>query len=364
MKVAYICHHTRPNYEFEWLNAMPNDEVVFISTSDHTTRGNYVKVSYQEKGWENKFFASTARRVYYSDFESSIEDVDIVVVLEVFSSLSRQFVEYCNKVNKPVVVLVYELINSHPIYKLPSYRKNTEVCIKNADHFVAVSDAAAKHLTHLGAKKDKITVVYPGVNRAVFKPDYNEREENSIIFVGKLERHKGIDMMLDSFQEASKMIPNLTLSVVGTGSMKDDVEAFSRTNPAVKYYDFVKNDKLPPLLNKHSIYVLPARETRKLGFLIGAEQFGFSVVEAMSCGLPVIVSDVGALPEIVTAKNPVFKKNNTEDLTQKLIETLQDKKRMATLRSYNAKKASLSYDLATQADLLGKLLKTVRDSKV
>src|SRR5947209_6160101 len=122
MKIAYVSHHGRPCYEYDWFSKLNFEAVKFIDTDFSKYPANpalnieYCKASYKEVPILNQLFHSTAAPVFYKDFEKCLSDVDLVIVLEVFSSLSRQFVEYCKKNNKKVVVLVYELIATHPIY--------------------------------------------------------------------------------------------------------------------------------------------------------------------------------------------------------------------------------------------------------
>lgn len=368
MKVAYICHHGRPNYEETWFTSMPVEKVIFI-TSDTTKQSSDPKVEFRHvkhelKGWENKLIAapkdaSTTTRVFYSDYESVIADADIVVVLEVFSSLSRQFVEYCKKIGKPVVALVYELIETHPLYKIPRYRGNTQRVLKKADHFIAVSDHAAQHLVRLGAPAKKITTVYPGINLDIFKADRSKRDDKAIMFVGKLEPRKGIDMVIESYIRLQAEIPNLTLTIAGSGQWEPEVEKLAQNYKSVTYLRHVPNAKLPETLNRHGIYIMPARDTIKYGQRIGAEQFGFSIVEAMACGLAAVTTDCGALGEIVTDKNIICRQGDTEQLYHELKSLLNDQHRITKLGKYNEDLAKKRYDVQKEAALLAQVLEEV-----
>jgi len=91
------------------------------------------KVNFKENKLLNKLFHSTASIVRYKDFEKYLVDVDIIIVLEVFSSLSKQFVKYARKTNKKCFVIVYELIPNHLIYKIPIFKINTSIVKKYAD---------------------------------------------------------------------------------------------------------------------------------------------------------------------------------------------------------------------------------------
>lgn len=362
MKIAYICHHGRRNYEYDWFAAMPVEKVVFVTTDASETSTDpkieYRHVDYELKGWENKLIASakdasTTPRVFYKDIEKIVDEVDAVYVLEVFSSLSRQFVEYCRKVGKPVIVLVYELIAEHPIYKIPRYSFNTRYVIKHADQFVTVSEAAGKHLRKLGADPQKISVIYPGIDLNIFKASRAKRKDIGLVFVGKLAPHKGIDQVVAIYPRLAQEFPGLPLTIVGDGAWQPQVEELVRQFPdSVSFTKRIPHNDLPQTLNKFGVYIMPARDTRRMGFRIGAEQFGFSIVEAMACGLAAITTECGALPEIVTDKNVVVAQDDTEALYRETSKLLHDSKRVKALGAYNEQLTRDRYNITTQAKAL------------
>jgi glycosyltransferase involved in cell wall biosynthesis len=357
MKVAYICHQSRLNYEQAWFCRLPVEQMRFITGDDIRQSGlpgsvKYIKVPFKARGWQNRFFAQTAKLVRYSDFEKYIDDVDVVIVLEVFSSLSRQFVEYAKRTGKPVAVLVYELIAEHPIYKLPPYRANTKYVINNADHFITVSRAAARHLKKLGAPAGKVTTIYPGVDLSVFKPKPSRPKQPGMIFVGRLEPHKGIDTAIKVYRRLLDEFPDLGFTVVGAGSRQSEVLKLAKSNKGVSFLGQVPNSKLPGYLNRNQIYILPSIDSHRLGQRIGSEQFGFSAVEAMACGLAVITSDSGALPEIVTEKNKVCRQGDAEAFYQSARELLSDGPKLEALGRYNRRLAEDRYDIDKQSAAL------------
>ena len=367
MKVAYVCHHDRYNYEYTWFSSLPVETVRFITTDDKAQSDKpnveYRVVEYEEKGLENRFFASTAKRVFYKNFEKDLQDIDVVVVLEVFSSLSRQFVEYCKKIGKPVAVLVYELIPTHPIYKIPRYRGNTKYVLRNADHFICVSQAAADHLVKLGAPTDKLSVVYPGFNLGIFTPDRTNRPAQSLMFVGKLEVHKGIDMLIDVYRRLAPDFPDLPLTIIDKGSWQPQVEALARDFPAVEFHDFVPNSDIPQYLNQRSIYLLPARDTKRLGQRIGAEQVGFTLIEAMACGLAAITTTCGALPEIAGSENIVIPQGSTEALYTATRGLLQDADRIQKMGLFNQQQVTERFDMKQQSQKLADILSALQVKK-
>jgi len=365
MKIAYISHHKRPCYEFNWFSEMDFEKIKFLDTDfkyypeKHSKNVEYCKVDYAENIFANKFFHSTASLIRYKNFESYLEDVDVIIVLEVFSSLSRQFLQYCKNKNKKVVVLVYELIKTHPLYYIPTHFFNRRYCIANADLFVCVSDKAKEHLLSLGAENNKIKVVYPGIETGVFYPTKDIDSRNGIVFVGKAEFHKGIDIFLNLAYEIKKDFKDLNIGIIGSGRYRDDILNMQKKIEGLKYIEVIDNNKIPLVLNEYQIYVLPARDTYKFGLKIGSEQFGFTLVEAMACGLAVVSTKCGAIPEIITPVNFTCEQDDYRCLYGRIVELLKNRENIYKISTNNIQVAKKRYDIKNQSFKLKEVLENV-----
>ncbi len=361
MKVAYISHAGRPCYEYDWFTRIDADRVKFIDTdfSDYPKEPpknvEYCPVDESENSAFKDKFHSTARLIQYQNFEHYLEDVDVVIVLEIFSSLSRQFIKYCREHHKPVVVLVYELIPTHPLHYLPTHLRNRLYCIRNANRFICVSEKAKLSLMQLGAPVSKIEVVYPGIDLKLFKPTRAKQVPN-LIFVGGLKEHKGIDLTLKMADHIMPNHPDTLLTIVGDGPYRSRVVEYTEKYPNVKYLGKIPNKDLPDILNQHSIFVLPCRDITRYGLKITSEQFGFSFVEAMACGLAVISTDCGAIPEVITTNNIICPQGDQQALNQAVSHLLFDRKRREAIQEHNINLAAKKYDIIKQGKLLTKAL--------
>lgn len=353
MKIAYFNHRNRFNYEYNWFSRFDLDKIKFIDTNfdrypkEKPSNVEYCKVDFRENKFLNKFFHSSAAIVEYIDFEKYLEDINVVIVLEAFSSISKQIIKYCKSKKIKVIVLVYELIPSHPVYFLPFY--SSKYILKNADKFVCVSDAAKQHLIKLGLEKSKAEVIYPGIDLGIFKNDPEKHLQNNIVFVGNLNKNKGIDLVISAFEQLQIKYKNLELTVIGDGEFKDFVMSKSHENKSIKYLGRVDNQKLPQYLNQGSIYVLPCTDTYKYGIKIGAEQFGFSLVEAMACGLAVITTDCGAVGEIVTTNNYILPQEDIAAIVTSLDDLLKNPNKSKLIGTKNVDIAQEKYNIDLQS---------------
>ena len=120
-----------------------------------------------------------------------------------------------------------------------------------------------------------------------------------ILFVGRLVPEKGIFDTLTAFSMLLKKIENIELLIVGSGSptilfqIKQLVANLKISNK-VKFLGNIEYSQMPKIHNLANIFCLPSIPTKTW-----AEQFGYSMVEAMACGKPVISTSSGSIPEVV-----------------------------------------------------------------
>jgi glycosyltransferase involved in cell wall biosynthesis len=207
--------------------------------------------------------------------------------------------------------------------------------IKAADRIVAVSASVKEDISHYrGVDRDKIEVIHNGVDIEVFKPSkpilrdkYAEGFDNVFLFLGRLIEQKGLPYLIDATKEVIKDYPSTRLLVVGRGKLKGALEARVRKEGLQKHIvfpGFVDEKTLPSLYSSCDAYVLPSLW----------EVLPISLLEALSCGAPLIASDAGGNPEVVEngVNGFIFEKRNTNQLAEEMKTLANDpalRKRMA-----------------------------------
>lgn len=150
-------------------------------------------------------------------------------------------------------------------------------------HNVAISDfTAARAERKLGIRG--IKVVPCGVDTALWRPDGAAAVTGQVLYVGRLTRHKNVDMLITAFAETARSVGDCTLKIVGRGIERNELERLAlETCPKgrVVFADSLSEDELRAEYAKSSVFVLPSEQ----------EGFGMVLLEAMAAGAPVVALD-------------------------------------------------------------------------
>lgn len=355
MRILHISHPGRPLYERQWLHAAAHgDLVTVVPLHGRFPPGAGTIRLPVRRPVIGRLFSSTASPSRYVGLHAALvpTEADVIVTLELFSTTSHQGFEESRRLHVPLAVLVYELLDSHPIYRIPPFQSIANQLAQSADLFVCVSNKAADHLRKHGVPLSRIAVVSPGVDTDMFRPSDTSVRREGLIFVGHLAPHKGLPELLTAFTELSHQHVGLHLTLVGDGPLRSQVLDLSRAMTTVSYLGPLTPPAVARALRGSAIFVAPSVDTYRLRQRVGAEQFAFSVVEAMASGLAIVASDCGALSEVVPQPNPIVPQRDPRALADALDTLLVDAGRLAALQEANRDAAVQRYSLKRQAEHL------------
>ena len=213
-----------------------------------------------------------------------------------------------------------EMFNKKDLWQLTNW---TKFSANNADHIITISNFSKQDMiAQYGIDKNKITVAYPGFNADVFK-ERKTKEDNYIIYIGTLQPRKNLVRLIEAL---ARIEGDLKLVIVGktTGEgrggwkFEEILETPKKLGieNRVKFLGFVPTEDLPDLLSGSLAFVLPSLW----------EGFGIPVVEAMACGVPVIVSNVSSLPEVVGKAGVTVDPYSVDQIEQAIRTVVSDKK--------------------------------------
>jgi glycosyltransferase involved in cell wall biosynthesis len=189
--------------------------------------------------------------------------------------------------------------------------------------------AASAYVKHKIVKRfgiDDVTVAPNGVDHSVFHPGARQTRSDLpasyVLFVGTLEPRKNLHLLLRAWEKIHDRFKGTWLIVVGArGSVFREI-GLAGGMQRVCFLGYVDDEALAGLYANATLLVLPSQE----------EGFGLPALEAMACGAPVLVSDGGALPEVVGAAGMVFCLSDPDGLSDAVSALLSDRKLRLDLR--------------------------------
>jgi len=198
--------------------------------------------------------------------------------------------------------------------------------VKRIDRIIAVDAATNKfYINKFPQLKKKIHVIPVGIDPEMFKPmdKYALREkyklfknDKIILYVGRHSKEKELDVLIKSFRNVKAKSTNCKLLLVGDGreksNLKDLVSVLKLNN--VIFMDAVEHNKIPEIMNCADIFALCSLY----------EGMPTVVLEALTCGIPVVSTDVGDVHKVVKDGETgyIVKTRTEEELSDKLIKTL------------------------------------------
>jgi phosphatidylinositol alpha-mannosyltransferase len=196
--------------------------------------------------------------------------------------------------------------------------------LKRLDRKIAVSQSALAFVSrHLPGEYD---VVPNGVDieryntSAPFMSEFRDGKLN-IVFVGRMEKRKGVYYLLKAYKRVKKEIPNSRLLLVGPGTrLRSKYEKLVEKDKLedVVFTGFVPSSQLPAYYRSADVFCAPAT---------GGESFGIVLIEAMSCGVPVVASDIDGYNSVLTHNREglLVPPRSPENLARAIVLLLKDR---------------------------------------
>jgi len=107
------------------------------------------------------------------------------------------------------------------------------------------------------------------------------------------------------------------LTICGDGISRDWLEErIKQNNTPITYLGFIPENQKPKIFSKADVFISPSKNRRRFGMKVWEEQFGFTFIEAMASGLPVISTSSGSIPEVLGPNNFLIEKVSVEEISK------------------------------------------------
>lgn len=230
--------------------------------------------------------------------------------------------------------------STHNLYFFPKnglYSKVAKFIFLNANQILTPTSFAKKELMRLGIDGSRISVFHYWVDLKHFSPTNKSKVREllkwnkfTVLFVGRLIETKGVILLIESFK---KINPSIELILIGDGPLKDYVTEQLNKYGNIKFLGRIENDDLTDFYSGADLLIVPS---------IVDEGFGFVIMEAISCGTPVIASKKGGLSDAVSSSTGKLIEPTISNIKECIEDFYKSKEKLEKLRS-NTRKYALKY---------------------
>jgi len=205
--------------------------------------------------------------------------------------------------NTPIVITPHSSgINGdvQKMYRKSLGRQRLQQLRQEAAAFITISSEIDDELASIGIASDRRFAIPNGVNTNCFYPLLPQEKQNArialnlasynpiVVFTGRLVPVKRLDHLFSIWPQITKVYPHALLMVAGSGPEESKLK--QAAPPRVRFMGSLEN--VAPYLQIADLFVLPS----------DIEGLPVSLLEAMACGVPPVVTSVGGMPEVVRHK--------------------------------------------------------------
>lgn len=191
------------------------------------------------------------------------------------------------------------------------YQKFTRTFFQSPEKVISPSKwLLEQHLnkSFFNKSKTEINNVFAKIN--LKEPEKITNHKNNFLFIGQVEYHKGINLLIDAFKLALTEKPDLKLSVVGNGLLLDDVIRENADQKQIEFLGRVEGEELKAIMKKNDCLIVPS---------LCYENAPTTIFEAHANNLNVIAANIGGIPEIINFNDELFKPGDIDDLKKHIL---------------------------------------------
>ena len=169
---------------------------------------------------------------------------------------------------------------------------------------------------------DSKILVLPNPVDKLPQPSQERSGNFKFIFIGQIEKHKGVFLLISAFNQIKDKYPEAELLIVGNGARLEQARSQAAANKNIKFLGWPGDEAADKLLSEADCLVYPS---------LVYENCPNAIQRAVAARLPVIASDLGGIPELINKNTGrLFKPADANDLAEKMLIALEGKLKVFT----------------------------------
>ena len=222
---------------------------------------------------------------------------------------------------------------------------------------IAVSQAVKDFMVESQiSRADKVRVVYNAIDVPRKQAKIFANAKITLGTVGTLNFQKGIQYLIQALPLVLKEFPQTRLEIVGEGIFRPHLEKLTRKlrlGRSINFVGFQKN--IEEKMADFDLYLQPSL----------SESFGLAIVQAMGLGIPVVATNTGGIPEVVTTGKSgiLVEARSPKLLAQAILELLRDNKKAKAMGKLAAEEAKIKFNLDDMIKETEKIYEEMAESR-
>lgn len=230
----------------------------------------------------------------------------------------------------------------------------TKSIVKYLDGYTAVSDAAAEYVQSL--TDETVHIIPNGIHLKDASPKKG-KSTHDFLYVGRLERRKGVKYLIKAFAQVVAQLPEATLCIAGDGPDRAKLELLAQQLEVadnVTFLGYVSEEEKEQLFTSSRVFCSPA---------LYGESFGIVLLEAMAYGLPLVAGNNPGYAGVMKdyGATSIVNPKDIDEFARRLVLFLQDETLRNTWQKW-AKDYVAQYDYSKVVDMYENYYKELLDS--
>lgn len=276
-------------------------------------------------------YDQSIRRIFFQSFQLGFKYCENSILLIVDSKIPIILPKSCRVIPLITDLALYRMSGAYKMSRVIWWKLQYWILKKKVDEFLTISEFTKKEMvTLLRISPDKIYVLPCACNSRMkpiediqIKNEVRERyglEKPFLLFVGNFNPRKNLERIIRAYDKVKEQerIPH-ELIIVGEYGWKFNYKKAIRgikNETSIRFIGFVPDEEMPIIYSLADIFLFPTLY----------EGFGIPVLEAQSCGTPVITSGITALPEVAGQGAFYVDPYDENDIANGIIRVLKDER--------------------------------------